>query len=257
MNPCIYPELEENAEEDTKQLAKNMQTHFIRVLLAWWKAAHCVFSQDTRLYYIRTLQQLISGKNKLFKWPAFVKSIHIDVKEVNIRKDNPRIWFEYQTGYEYLANVGSRQKIEIKAKSFATNLAGTKTPAAKQKRSHEEPENEDENQMKPTPANNRTRAGQILRQLVEDEDMSDYIGSGDVAKNLYLAPAARRRENEDGIIEDLMKTPVVITAEDATEELPMQVSPKTTGCQTIGRGCNRIEYYAENNKETQNNHVDY
>lgn len=68
-----------------------MKNHFIRLLLAWWKAAHYVFSEGTRAFYKRTLKKLIAGDGKFFKWPAFITAIHIDASPVKGRKDKPRI----------------------------------------------------------------------------------------------------------------------------------------------------------------------
>lgn len=140
LNPCVDPTLVDDPEEDTVKIAKRMKKHFLRVLLAWWKGAHYISSPDTRLYYKRTLQKLISGDNKLFKWPAFVKAIHIDAGEVNGRKDNPRIWFEYKDGYEYLKEDGTDMKAAVKVQSFSTYAANAVAPAARRKRQRGEEE---------------------------------------------------------------------------------------------------------------------
>lgn len=110
-----------------------MKNHFVRVLLSWWKAAHYVFSQDTKLYYKQVLQQIIGADNKLFKWTVFVKAIHIDSGEVNNKKYNPRIWFECQEGFEFLEEQGPSKKAEVKAQSFSIHTSGSNTPSQRRK----------------------------------------------------------------------------------------------------------------------------
>lgn len=46
----------------------------------------------------------------MFLWPAFVKAIHIDATNVTNRKDNPRVWFEYKPGYDFLEEDATNRK---------------------------------------------------------------------------------------------------------------------------------------------------
>lgn len=105
LNPCIYPAVVESNEADNRKIATRLRNHFGRILLAWWKAAHYIYSPDTRLFYRRQLLQLIAEDGKLYDWPAFITEMHIDASNVNNRKDNPRIWFQYKPGYEYLTET--------------------------------------------------------------------------------------------------------------------------------------------------------
>lgn len=98
---------------DRNTLAKRMKNHLVRLLLAWWKATHYIFSRDTKLLYKRDLSQLLSGRDKLFEWPAFITAIHIDASGVSDRKDHPRIWFEYKEGYEFLNEENTKTKDKI------------------------------------------------------------------------------------------------------------------------------------------------
>lgn len=77
-----------------------------------------MYSTDTRLYYKRTLLQLIAGEGKFFSWPAFIQSVHIDATNVNTRKDNPRVWFKYKAGYEFLEETETEKKSTVTVQSF-------------------------------------------------------------------------------------------------------------------------------------------
>lgn len=113
VNPCIDPVATENNKRDNRKLAKRLKTHFVLLLLAWWKATHYVYIPDTRMFYRRSLLQLISGNGKLFQWPSFVKVVHIDAINVTIRKDNPRVWLEYVEGYEFLTEDEANKKSTV------------------------------------------------------------------------------------------------------------------------------------------------
>lgn len=78
LKPCIDPAIKGTKETDNRKIAIRLESHFVRILLAWWKPDHYIYSPDTRLYYRRTLLQLIPGNGKLFQWPAFLKAVHID-----------------------------------------------------------------------------------------------------------------------------------------------------------------------------------
>lgn len=119
----------------------------------------------------------------------------------------------------------------MKAQSFSTVTAGSKTPAARWKRLRGETEEENQEDVSPpTPTNNPARAIQQLRNQVDDEDMLEFNGGEDLAKTLYATPAPGRRERgrEDEIVVDLMNTPAAKTAAGTTEELLMQLSASDT-----------------------------
>lgn len=97
LKPCIDPAIQETTETDNRKIALRLKNHFARMLLAWLKAANYVYSPETRLFYRRSLRQLIAGNNKLFEWP-FLLAVHIDAEEATNKKDRPRIWFEYKVG---------------------------------------------------------------------------------------------------------------------------------------------------------------
>lgn len=69
-----------------------------------------IFSADTRHVYKKELLQLISGKEKLFSWTAFIAAVHIDASNITNRMDHPCIWFEYKNGFELLNEEESNKK---------------------------------------------------------------------------------------------------------------------------------------------------
>lgn len=87
INPCIDPAILETVETDKRKIALRLKNHFVRILLAWWKAANYVYSPDIRLFYKRTLRHLISGDGKLFQWIYFIHAVHIDAEAV--KKERP------------------------------------------------------------------------------------------------------------------------------------------------------------------------
>lgn len=121
-------------ETDNRKVATRLRNHFARLLLAWWKAAHYIYSPDKIPFYRRALLKLISGDNKLYPWPAFLKAVHIDSENVSNRKDNPRIWFQYKPGYEFLEENEVGKKVEGSVQSFSTDTLTDQTPALNRRR---------------------------------------------------------------------------------------------------------------------------
>lgn len=138
LNSCIDQAIHEGNETDNRKLAKRLRKHFIRLLLAWWKGAHYVFSPDTRQFHKRTLLQLIEGNGKLFECPAFVHAIHIDATNVQSRKDNIRVWFEYKEGYGFLDEDDAAKKATVTVQSLSTSASGTQTTALKRRREEDQ-----------------------------------------------------------------------------------------------------------------------
>lgn len=202
-NPCIDPAINEGNETDNRKLAKRLRNHFVRLLLSWWKAANYVFSPDTRLFYRRKLTRLIAGEKKIFLWPEFIKSIHIDAENVNSRKDNPRVWFEYKAGYVFLEEDETNKKSTTTVQSFSTNSATAQTPASKRRRqgSQEEPQHTDE-----TPKEAETLQQHCNRgnRGTPGANASNAGGNETIARTLYETPAADRRLGNGKLIENFI-----------------------------------------------------
>lgn len=146
-----------------------------------------MFSSETRLFYRRTLLQLISGDEKLFQWPEFVAAVQIDASNVTSREDNPRIWFEYKPGYDLLAEEESNNNLAVSVQSFSTGSASATTPAPKRQRQseHEAADGEEAaqvaNQQKSQPYINSSSGGNMTAEAVG------------IARTLYGTPASTRR----------------------------------------------------------------
>lgn len=182
LNPCIDPAIMVNNETDNKKLAKRLKNHFVRLLLSWWKAAHYVYSPDTRLFYRRSLLQLISGSGNLFEWPAFVTAVHIDASNVSSRKDSPRIWFQYKAGYEFLDEDETNRKAAVSVQSFSTASQVTPTPASKVRRQSGQDQTGDKGT---TPV--------ALAQQTQPTQPANGDEVNDVARTLYATPASTCR----------------------------------------------------------------
>lgn len=201
-NPCIDPAINEKNETDNRKLAKRMRNHFVRLLLAWWKAAHYVFSPDTRLYYRRTLLQLISGDGKLFAWPTFINSVHIDAKNLNTRKDNPRLWFEYKAGYEFLEEKLNDKKLTVNVQSFSTIAAAAQTPSPKRRRQEEQAEANHNNTAPKAKNAGQPRRGQEQRNTPQPNMIGSSSGyNKGLARTLYATSAADLRPVDETVIE--------------------------------------------------------
>lgn len=105
--------------------------HFTRVLTAWWKAAHYVQNRDTADYYNNITGLLVQSPRALYEWPALVEGVIIDAPRGGEGvKENPKVSYSYEDGFEYLANAPLAR--QVKVRSFATG--GTRRTAQTQKR---------------------------------------------------------------------------------------------------------------------------
>lgn len=201
-NPCIDPAIHDNNESDNRKLATRLRNHFARLLLAWWKAAHYVYSPDTRLYYRRALLMLISKEQKLYEWPAFIKAIHIDANNVTDRKDNPRVWFEYKPGFDFLDEAGSNKKATVTIQSFSTGNTTMKTPAVKRRRPGTQEGIQGNDEM-PTNTSaevqSQTRSKHAKESIRQAENKNVQQGKA-VARTLYSTPASTRRGDGEQLI---------------------------------------------------------
>lgn len=163
------------------------------------RPTHYVYSPDTRLFYKRALRQHITGNGKLFDCPAFVHTIHIDAAAVTSRKDDPRVWFEYKQGYEFLAEADSGKMSAVTVQSFSTELAEVKTPARKKRRpSAQTTDNETANTPMPTERKRNQRGERQNRAGSSQGPETDNTGETEgVARTLYDTPASRRRHNDN------------------------------------------------------------
>lgn len=105
--------------------AKRHSSHSIRVLTAWWKAAHYVQNRDTAEFYTQLVGRIVQSPEELHAWPKHITAVYIDAKGVEESKKNPKVWFDYAQGYETL--TGGHKSKPIIARSFATG--GTRPSA--------------------------------------------------------------------------------------------------------------------------------
>lgn len=73
---------------------------------------------------MRLTTQVVRSSGALYLWPPHVTGISIDSKGVINPKDNPKIEFEYEQGYQVLGD-NSRKNITITVRSFATGRCPT------------------------------------------------------------------------------------------------------------------------------------
>lgn len=223
LNPCIDPTFLEGDEDGDKDaLARRMKNHMVRLLLAWWKTANYIFSQDTKLFYKSALSQLLSGRDKLFEWPAFITAIHIDASGVNDRKDHPRIWFEYKEGYEFLNDERAKSTTKVQVQSFSSLKTVTPTPASKRKRQAAHSGDDDSNDIEPE-VDQRPGADTSTRaQHQEEETMEDTEDQISVAKKLYDTPA--RKGSQVDKTAKTVRTPEVANRSATDKEMMLQFS---------------------------------
>lgn len=115
ISPLLAPDID---PRDNSQLAtKRHYGHCIRVLNAWWKAAHYVQNSDTAAYYMKLTTLAVRNSGALYTWPQCIVGISIDARGVHNPKDNPKIDFEYAQGFEATEKKkkqqteGSRSKV--------------------------------------------------------------------------------------------------------------------------------------------------
>lgn len=222
-NPCIDPSIMETNETDNRKLAKKLKKHFPRLLLAWWKAMHYVFSPETRLFYKRTLLQLIFGRNKLYQWPSFVEAVHIDASNVSSRKDSPRIWFEYKAGYDFLAETEANNKATVTVQSFSTSSAQAQTPASKRRKQGYQAEIND---ATPMPVSRPQLSGTSNRNANRGWSSMADNPNGDeaIARTLYDTPADVRRRGDANLIDQFINTQGNTMGDDTEREMLVQVT---------------------------------
>lgn len=164
-----------------------MRNPFARILLARWKGAHYIYRADTRLFYRRLLLQLITENGKLHDWPAFIKAIHIDAAGVNNRKDNPRIWFEYKQGFEFITETESGKKAAVTVHSFSPNTAPSQTPTPKRRQQSDQPTTDGKRWVK----SNLTNLGSQNKAKVSRTQTDRVNMKGPASPGHYTPPQQR------------------------------------------------------------------
>lgn len=199
MSPWIDPTVAEVNETDNRKIAIRLRIHFARVLLAWWKAAHYIFSPETRLFYRRAFLQLIAEDGKIYDWPVFIKAIHIDDNNVNNKKDNPRAWFEYKQGFEFLDETETGKKAAVTVQSFSSNTAKAKTATPKRRRQDNQTINDNDTDTQKIPSQNRPP-----RNAQDQHQQTRQVDNDELSRTLYTTPTATRRNNDERLIDDFI-----------------------------------------------------
>lgn len=174
-------------EDKSTQAAKRNIAHFTRVLTAWWKAAHFVQNKDTAKYYGRLVELALQSPNTLYQWPRHIEGVYIDARGAEEARENPKISFEYEAGYESLAN--STQSRQVTTRSYATG--GTLKTAQAQKRLRTE-----DADAAPEPARETDIQQQQLR-LLSMEDLETPANSKKNKAPGTSTPAAQRSGQAD------------------------------------------------------------
>lgn len=96
-------------------------------------------NRDIEEYNSRITNTVVQSPRSLYQWPSHVTGVHIDARSVTEAKENPKVYFDYEEGYEALAGTKQEGKQTVVARSFATG--GTQPPkqAAKRFRAAAEP----------------------------------------------------------------------------------------------------------------------
>lgn len=71
---------------------------------------------------MRLTTQVVRSSGALYPWPPHVTGINIDAKGVLNPKDNPKIDFDYEQGYQVSTDSGGRNRT-VTVRSFATGGA--------------------------------------------------------------------------------------------------------------------------------------
>lgn len=136
LKPLLDPEIESG--NNTTLATKRHIKHLTRVLTDWWKEAHYVQNKDTADYYGRITERVVQSPKALYEWPKHIEGVIIDARGVVGLKENPKIAFEYENGFEHLPNY--TQNKQMKARSYAT---GVSRPAAHAQKRHRSAEADD------------------------------------------------------------------------------------------------------------------
>lgn len=126
INPLLAPDIE--PDDDSQMAAKRHHGHSIRVLNAWWKAAHYVQNANTAAYYFILVTQVVRSSGSPYAWPKQAIGINIDARGVHTPKDNPKIDWEYEQGVTAPGDNENSKSRTVTVRSFAT---GGALPAAK------------------------------------------------------------------------------------------------------------------------------
>lgn len=219
INPCIDIAVVESEETDNRKIATRLRNHFIRILLAWWKAAHYVYSADTRLFYRRALLHLITEDGKLYDWPAFITGIHIDADNVTNKKDNPRIWFEYKPCYEFLKETEAGEKATVTVQSFSTKTAPEQTPTPKRRRPDETTADNNSTNAVGNPNQDRPPRQNRVQATQNGQGTDDAL-----ARKLYSTPIVDRRNSEETIIDQFMNAKDSVGGGETEREMLAQLT---------------------------------
>lgn len=135
INPLRDPDI---AAEDRSQVAwKKHLGHSIRVLNAWWKAAHYIQNQDNTSFCMHLLTQTIRSSGTTYTWPANVVAIRIDARGVTTPIDNPKITFEYVQSFQPPIFTTTQNR-EVTVRSFTIGGAPPPGKAVKRLRGNEQ-----------------------------------------------------------------------------------------------------------------------
>lgn len=127
-----------------------------------------------------------------------LEQLVVNADEVKDRKDNPRIWFEYQNGYEYLKANGFNKKVAVKAQSFSTHTESERTPAARCKRLRGEHDRTAPQPTAPTPTPARPQQKTPRRVEIQEqgEEMEAYMKRMTLKKHSMNHRQTAKQEEE-------------------------------------------------------------
>lgn len=141
LNPLFEPDTP-TIDPSTAAISRHIN-HLTRVLTAWWKAAHYVQNRDTEAYNSTIKGKVVQSPTILYTWPAQVTGIIIDARGITEAKENPKLYLEYEHGYETLAKTQKKGKQIVAARSFATGGSEPAKQATKRFRAEGPPQTEE------------------------------------------------------------------------------------------------------------------